>query len=83
MSFFIYANDTNVIMSHHDLDQLISSIDIELSNLSLWFEVNKLSLNVSKTNYMIFKNRHSNRFKVCWQGRYTVVGVYVYTMSGL
>ena len=61
MSFFIYADDTNVIMSHYDLDQLISSIDNELSNLSLWFKVNKLSLNISKSNYMFFKNRHSNR----------------------
>ena len=26
-----------------------------------WFKVNKLSLNIDKTNYMIFKNRHSNR----------------------
>ena len=45
-------------MSHHDLhvDQLISSIDNELSNLSLWFKVNKLS-----SNYMLFKNCHSNR----------------------
>ena len=61
MSFFIYADDTNVIMSHHDLDQLIISIDNELSNLSLWFKANKLSLNVSKSIYMFFKNRHSNR----------------------
>ena len=59
MSFFIYEDD--VIMSHHDLDQLIRSIDNELANLSIWFKVNELSLNVSKSNYMIFKNHHSNR----------------------
>ena len=53
MLFFIYADDTNVIMSHHDLEQLVISIDNELSNLSLWFKVNKLSLNVSKSNYML------------------------------
>ncbi len=61
LSFFIYADDTNAIISNHDLDQLITSLNTELSNISLWFKVNKLSLNVDKTNYIIFKNRHSNR----------------------
>lgn len=61
LSFFIYADDTNAIMSNHDLDCLISSVNNELSNISIWFKVNKLSLNVNKTNYMIFKNRHSSR----------------------
>ena len=62
LSFFIYADDTNAILSHSDLDQLINSLNNELSNLSIWFKVNKLSLNVNKTNYMFFKNRHSNRY---------------------
>jgi len=57
----IYADDTNAILSHHDLNYLVRSINNELSNLSLWFKVNKLSLNINKTNYIIFKNRHSNR----------------------
>ena len=62
LSFFIYADhDTNVLISHDDIDQLISIVNNELSNLSTWFKVNKLSLNINKTNYMIFKNRHSNR----------------------
>ena len=30
----------------------------ELKKLDVWFKVNKLSLNVSKTNYMVFsKNK--------------------------
>ena len=28
-----------------------------LANLAKWFAVNKLTLNLSKTNYMIFRNR--------------------------
>ena len=61
LSFIIYADDTNVIMSNSNLDHLIASINTEMSKISLWFKVNKLSLNVDKTNYVIFKNRHSNR----------------------
>ena len=31
-----------------------------LSKLSKWFSINKLSLNVKKTSYMLFGNRHVN-----------------------
>ncbi len=30
-------------------------------NISTWFKANKLSLNVQKIDYIIFKNRHSYR----------------------
>ena len=26
-----------------------------------WFNLNQLSLNIDKTNFMIFKNKHSNK----------------------
>ena len=29
---------------------------MELSNLNNWFAINKLSLNVAKTNFMVFSN---------------------------
>ena len=60
-SFFIYADDTNIVMSNRNLVQLITSLNTELSKISLWFKVNKLSLNIDKSSYVIFKNRHSNR----------------------
>ena len=61
LSFFIYADDTNAIISNSNLNDLINSVNNELHNVSVWFKANKLSLNIDKTNYMIFKNRHSNR----------------------
>jgi hypothetical protein len=60
LSFFIYADDTNAIVSHQNLNELITIVNDELGNLSKWFKSNKLSLNIAKTNYMLFKNRHSN-----------------------
>ena len=72
-SFVTYADDTNVIVSHANLSDLITIVNQELSNLSVWFKANKLSLNIDKTNYMIFKNRHSNRIyddlNICIDGR--------------
>ena len=61
LTFVTYADDTNVIVSHANLPDLITTVNRELDNMSLWFKANKLSLNIDKTNYIIFKNRHSNR----------------------
>lgn len=42
--------------SSNDLTSLINLINKELENLTSWFNANRLSLNSSKTNYMIFSN---------------------------
>ena len=60
-TFVTFADDTNVIVSHANLPDLITIVNHELDNLSVWFKANKLSLNINKTNYIMFKNRHSNR----------------------
>ena len=36
-------------------------MNIELDNLTEWFRANKLSLNVTKTNYMIFTNTNTEQ----------------------
>ena len=59
--FIIFADDTNILFSHRDPDQLEKNINHELMNISNWFKLNKLSLNIDKTNFMIFKNKHSNK----------------------
>ena len=61
LSFYIYADDTNAIISNPDVDELVRVVNDELIKISSWFKANKLSLNVQKTNYVIFRNRHSNR----------------------
>ena len=52
----LFADDTNFLCSGDDLFELCEIICLELEKLSIWFEVNKLSLNVEKTNFMIFAN---------------------------
>ena len=47
--------------SHKDPIQLEKLINIELKKISNWFKENKLSLNIDKTNFMIFKNKHNNK----------------------
>jgi hypothetical protein len=51
----LFAEDTNLFSSHHDLSNLTNLINIELLKLPEWFKANKLSLNIKKSNYIIFR----------------------------
>ena len=52
-----FADDTNLF--HHGTD--LSVVECEFSmvptDISTWLKVNKLSLNIKKTNYMIFSRK--------------------------
>ena len=54
LNFILFANDTNIFFSGKNLMELCNIMTNELKQLAVWFKVNKLSLNVSKTNYMVF-----------------------------
>jgi hypothetical protein len=54
LNFILFAADTNIFFSHNNLKTLIDIINMEMLNLSTWFRANRLSLNVSKTNFIIF-----------------------------
>ena len=57
LQFVLFADDTNLFCSGNDLKKLTESIGSEMIKLKTWFDVNKLSLNVKKTKFMIFGNR--------------------------
>ena len=46
----LFADDTNVFMSHKDPNCLLDMLNLEMDKLSIWFKANKLSLNLNKTN---------------------------------
>ena len=63
----IYADDTNLLSSlcsfnvnlqgnATNMTELSSNINIELDNIQEWLNINRLSLNVQKTKFMIFHN---------------------------
>ena len=45
----MFADDTNLFLSHKSIDTLFDSMNVELANILTWFKSNKLSLNVDKT----------------------------------
>ena len=55
LSFVLFADDTNILLSHNNLRELINIMNLELINVSSWFKSNKLSLNISKTHFMHFQ----------------------------
>ena len=54
VKFILFADDTNIFYSDDNLNVLNDIINQEMDKLQCWFEVNKLSLNVSKTSFMVF-----------------------------
>ena len=55
----LFADDTNVFISGKNIKNLTQIMNNELEKLAKWLQVNKLSLNVDKTHYMIFTLKKS------------------------
>ena len=50
-----------ILFEGHNIDSIVTSLNYELVKLIIWLNANKLSINVSKTHYMVF---HRARRKV-------------------
>ena len=59
-TFTLFADDTTIVSAHHDIDILFSQANIELTKLYNWFCLNKLSLNIDKTSYILFSNKQDD-----------------------
>ena len=53
----LFANDTGFLKSSNNLETLFQKTNHELSKACYWFQANKLTLNVSKTKYIVFRNK--------------------------
>ena len=53
----MYADDTSITIPGENSHELQTTMQGKLSALNLWLKVNKLSLNVTKTELMIFGSR--------------------------
>ena len=63
LKFSLFADDTNILYETKNLRNPEYSINKELAKLSLWFKTNKLTINVKKTNYMIFSPSKKRKLK--------------------
>ena len=60
-NIILFADDTNLIFHNDNIDTLINFSNTTLHRMSLWFQTNKLSLNINKTKYILF---HKPRKKI-------------------
>jgi len=56
----MFADDTFSLDCGNDLNDLISTVNREINKMAVWFRVNKLAVNISKTKYIIFRMRGKN-----------------------
>lgn len=56
---FLFADDTSIFYSNKNRIELERILNIELNKLSDWLTANKLSLNVGKSNVIIFRPRNA------------------------
>ena len=54
LQFFLFADDAYALYAHKDAKTLELTVNAALHNLYHWLTSNKLSLNIKKSNYVIF-----------------------------
>ena len=57
LQFYLFADDTNVYCQSDTLESLVKTVNRELKLLKKWLDTNELSLNIDKTNYIIFHSK--------------------------
>ena len=69
LDLLLFADDTSIFFNHSDPAKLFTMANNELAKLSDWFASNKLSINVKKSNFMMFRTRQKRQtldgLKVC------------------
>ena len=56
----LFADDTTIYIAGLNINELMDSMNNDLTILDDWFRANKLSLNTSKTTYMVFNKIQIN-----------------------
>ena len=59
--FYLFADDTKIYYESNSLNELEKTLNKELSKLYLWLNVNRLSLNIDKTNLFNPFNKPSKK----------------------
>ena len=63
ISFILFADDTNIFYSNKCLKTLSNIIQTEIDKVAEWLNVNKLSLNTTKTKVILFRSPNKNQVK--------------------
>jgi hypothetical protein len=56
-----FADDSNLFKNGKNISEIEKNLNEELSHIVKWLKINKLTLNVDKTQCMLFTSKHYNR----------------------
>ena len=59
LDVILFADNTNIFFSHNDPNQLMEIVNNELKKLSSWFQANKLSVNIKRSSFILFKTKQA------------------------
>lgn len=68
LNFYLFADDTNMLYADKSMKLLERTVNSELNGLHLWLTANKLTLNIKKSNFVIFRPKQkkiSYHPKIC------------------
>ena len=54
LKIVLFADDTNIFTSNKDIANLYSETNKKLNMFCTWLCINKLPINMEKTNYIVF-----------------------------
>ena len=60
LKFYLFADDTSIYFDSNDLFTLQKVVNRELRKVKKWLDANRLSLNIPKTNFVIFHSKPKN-----------------------
>ena len=61
LSYILFADDTTGLYSSPSLEDLFQTVNIELAKLNTWFTANKLLVNATKTNFVLFMSQQKEK----------------------
>ena len=60
LTFYLFADDANLYYDSETLDDVIKKVNKGFKHIKRWLGANKLPLNLSKTNFIIFHSSASS-----------------------
>ena len=72
LDFYLFADDTNLLYANKSLRVLERIVNDELKKVASWLLANKLTLNIKKSNYVIF---HTHQKKLDYNVKITMFDI--------
>ena len=63
-NFTLFADDTTILSTNKDTKLIYKQANNELDKLQNWLSLNKLCININKTNHILFYNKKKKDYKL-------------------